>query len=345
MLFMLSKEDETERHGLKSVPLSTLADAGWSEKDLENILAERIDLVLREDHLMVISQERHWQEEADILAVDEKGTLYIFELKRWESDKSNLLQVIRYGQIFGQYSYESLQHLFRKYVGDPERDLAKDHRQHFELGEEGLPKREFNNAQQFIVVTAGIDVKTLDAITYWRQKGLPLMALTYHVYKHGENFFLEFHSYSPQPEDYIGLLSHDFIVNTNVTYMKNAYEDMLSQGKASAYYSRKSTVDKIQRGDRVFLYHTGVGVCGMGRATDNVQSCAYEADEGEEHYVPLKMEIKVDPIQQPKKCVSAWEINQALGTSHRFRLTAFSIDKEMGDKIEELFKQKYYGEV
>src|SRR6202011_2111772 len=105
MLFRLQLKPEA---GLKEVPLSSLDQAGFKEKDLEDILAKRLELVLQEDQLLVISQERKWQEEADILALDESGTLYIFEIKRWQSDKSNLLQVIRYGQIFGHYDYGAI---------------------------------------------------------------------------------------------------------------------------------------------------------------------------------------------------------------------------------------------
>ena len=55
---------------------------------------------------MTIFTERKGKEEPDILALDKNGDLYIFELKRWGSDQENLLQVLRYGQLFaGVYCY------------------------------------------------------------------------------------------------------------------------------------------------------------------------------------------------------------------------------------------------
>lgn len=341
MLFALSKEPETQRNVLEKIYLSTLEEAKWHEEDIENILVERIDLLVNQDQLMVIFKERRRQEEADILALDKNGVLYIFELKRWESDRSNLLQVMRYGQIFGQYSYEALERLFRKHTDEPEANLAQEHAGLFEI--EALEHSKFNNSQKFIIVTAGIDVKTIEAISYWQEKSVPLSALTYHIYKHGDDFFLDFHSYSPQPDDYAGLLSHNYIVNTNVTRKEKVYRDMLSQGKASAYYGRKNAVDRIQKGDCVFLYHVGVGVCAMGKAIENVQSCAYEGDEGEERYVPLKFQFKADPVQDPNKCVHSGEINQACGTSHKFRNPVMWISQKMADKIEELLKLKHAG--
>jgi len=343
MLYHITKKNAaSDAAKLQPVSLSDLSVAGWKEKDLENVLAKRIDYVIRGDQLMVIFQERQFQEEADILAVDEDGTLYIFELKRWQSDQSTLLQVIRYGQIFGQYRYEDLERLFQKYIEDPQAILAEYHARYFEFDIGGsLPLSDFNRKQQFVVVTAGVDTQTLDAIRYWRQNNLPISALTYHVYEFGGEFLIEFHSYSPDSDDYAALLESNFVVNTNVTYRKDAYLDMLSQNKAAAYYDRKTAVDGIRKSDRVFLYHTGVGVCAMGRAIDRFEEVDYRNDRGEEHFVRLKMEYKADPLTEPHKCVRAAEINKAVSGSYRFRQTAFGITSEMADEIERLLKSKH----
>jgi hypothetical protein len=343
MLYHITKKQEnSDTASFDPVPLSKLAKAGWKEKDLENVLAKRIEYVVRGDQLMVIFQERRFQEEADILAVDEEGTLYIFELKRWAADQSNLLQVIRYGQIFGQYKYEELQELFRKYIHDTHASLREHHARHFEFDAgHALPLSDFNKRQQFVVVTAGVDIQTLEAIRYWRRHNLPISALTYHVYEYQGEFFIEFHSFSPDPDDYAALLTNNFVVNTNVTYRKEAYLDMLSEDKAAAYYSRKTAVDGIKTGDRVFLYHTGVGVCAMGRAKDHAQPKDYGGDPGEEHFVALKMEYKADPVHEPLKCVRASEINKAVSGSYRFRQTAFAITVEMAEEIERLLKEKH----
>lgn len=341
MLFWLSHKERTGTAEIGPVLLSTLEKAGWLEKDLENVLSARIPDVLRENQLMVIFQERRRQEEPDILALDISGELYIFELKRSEGEESNLLQVIRYGQIFGQYPYRDLERLFRNHIKDPGANLADRHKDYFELDGK-LPDADFNQRQQFVVVTAGIDVKTLEAIQYWKRYGLPLQSITYHVYQLGDKFLLDFNAYSPTPDDYIGLVSRDYVVNTNVAYMPTAYLQMLEGNKASAYYERKTAVDGINKDDRVFLYHSGVGIAGIGRATNGFQVCAYGEDVDEEHYVPLKLDIKADPVKTPERCVSASELNEELGTSHRFRQTVFRIDKEQADLVEKLLRQKNF---
>jgi EVE domain len=339
MLFWLSHKDRTGIAEIGPVLLSTLGKAGWLEKDLENVLSHRIPDILRADQLMVVFQERKRQEEPDILALDISGNLHIFELKRSEGEKSNLLQVIRYGQIFGQYPYPDLERLFRNYIKDPLADLAARHKDYFELPEK-LSVDKFNQRQQFVIITAGIDLKTLEAIRYWNNYGLPLQSITYHVYQLGDKFFLDFNAYSPNPDDYIDLVSRDYVVNTNKAYIPAAYREMLEGNKASAYGDRKTTVDSINKDDRVFLYHSGVGITAVGRATGGVQVCAYDGDPDEEHYIPLRLDLKVDPVKEPEKCLRASEINEMLGKSHRFRQTVFKIDKEQADMVEAQFKQK-----
>jgi hypothetical protein len=144
----------------------------------------------------------------------------------------------------------------------------------------------------------------------------------------------------PSSDDYIGLVSRDYVVNTNKAYIPTAYLEMLEGNKASAYGDRKTAVDSINKDDRVFLYHSGVGITAAGRATGGMQVCAYDGVPDEEHYIPLKLELKVDPVREPERCLSASEINEVLGTSHRFRQTVFKMDKEQADMVEMQFRQK-----
>lgn len=112
MLFYLNNKKRTD---ITPATHKTFESIGWKEVDLENLIAKNMAKLIPQNQLMVLFQERQWQEEADIYALDKKGDLYIFELKRWESQKEHILQVLRYGQIYGQYSYEQLQEMLQKY--------------------------------------------------------------------------------------------------------------------------------------------------------------------------------------------------------------------------------------
>ena len=111
MLYKLEREN-SERSN--KVEIRDSAYFGLKERDIENFLRSRLAEIVSEDHLMLIGQERSLQEEADLLALDKKGDLYIFELKRLESNSENILQVMRYGQIFGRYAYHELEGLARR---------------------------------------------------------------------------------------------------------------------------------------------------------------------------------------------------------------------------------------
>ena len=97
---MLYKLNRDEIESSARIDVKTPADFDLKEKDIENFLRSRLDEVVSEDHLMLIGQERAMQEEADLLALDKDGKLYIFELKRWQSNQENILQVLRYGADF-----------------------------------------------------------------------------------------------------------------------------------------------------------------------------------------------------------------------------------------------------
>ena len=111
MLYKLNIEkiESSSRMKIKSP-----AQFNVKEKDIEDFLKSRLNEVVSEDQLMLIGQERSWQEQPDLLAFDKNGQLYIFELKRWESEKENILQVMRYAQIFGRCTYVELQDLARR---------------------------------------------------------------------------------------------------------------------------------------------------------------------------------------------------------------------------------------
>lgn len=145
MLYKLNQFRNKEKY--TKVKRVTLADIGWKEKDLENLISKNIQDFISSNDLMPIFTERVRQEEPDILALDGNGDLYIFELKRWSGKQENLLQVLRYGQLFGKSTYEELNSLYIKYQHNPEAKLLDDHSLYFGksqndlIGEEDFNKK------------------------------------------------------------------------------------------------------------------------------------------------------------------------------------------------------------
>lgn len=334
---MLFKLDQTNKDYLRGVKTVTLAQIGWEEKDLENIISKNLPLFIPENQLMVIFQERRRQEEADIFALDKNGMLFIFELKRWKSSQENLLQVLRYGQRFGQYDYDALQEMIRTYHKNPSLNLAETHFNYFkEVISKKLEEDRFNFDQHFVVITNGIDLETLNAVQYWKNKGLKIDCLPYKVYKEDDSFVLEFKSFNPQNEIIIEEETNIFVVNTNIAYSKTNYKDMLTKNRAAAYGDKRFGIERIKNGDLVLLYHSGTGIVAIGKAKGKVQ----KDEKNEEYWISVVFSWKIDPDLERNRAIHAWEINSKLNTTYAFRNTVFSISQEIYDIIINIAQNK-----
>jgi hypothetical protein len=130
-----------------------LQEFGLDERKLQDILFRSLDRLFPDDELILLMQSQHWREEPDLMAVDKNGYLYIFELKAWEAFSENLLQVLRYGQIFGTSRYTDLDAWFRKRT-DTAQSLISAHKAKFGID---IPEGNFNQKQVFVVMTNGLD--------------------------------------------------------------------------------------------------------------------------------------------------------------------------------------------
>ena len=336
---MLYRLNTAEIESSTQVVIKTPAEFGLKEEDIENFLKSRVNEIVSEDQLMLIGQERKRQEEADLLALDKDGILYIFELKRWKSEQENILQVMRYGQIFGRYTYEELEGLARRQqqlVGS----LKEKHKEYFGLNEE-LPSSDFNKDQVFVLVTNGMDKDTISAIKFWSQKGVKIECSPYRIYEIGREPYIQFDTFNPDGEVLPEENTNYFIVNTNRTYGPDAWKDMLKTSKASAYGNRKNSVRRISKDSCVFLYHTGVGVIASGVAASGYEATAYGDDENGEFYIPLKFRWALpDENQWNAKAPKPWEINKRWNSSYRFRQTVWAISQDMAGEIDSIARDK-----
>lgn len=323
MLFKIDTASET----IGIVGRVYLKDFGWDERKLQDLLFENLDRVIREDELLRIMQSRRWQEEPDIMAIDQNGDLYIFELKAWESQSPNILQVLRYGQIYGQYDYEQLNNLF-SYFSDE--SLIESHKKRFPGV--NLSEGDFNKKQHYIVLTNGIDVKTREGILYWTNQGLDIKGWIYRIYKTSSGeYYLEFNTYKTIDDPFEDIEEGYFILNTNYSNDPADDKDMIDNKKAAAYYDPwKNSIKRMQKGDKVLLYRSGTGIIARGIVSGKLKKADYRgkpSEKDEEYYVELKSFSKIaNPLP-------ASEIKSITGIDYRFMKTCFSVDRESGNRI------------
>ncbi|HEY6457809.1 MAG TPA: hypothetical protein VIY90_21245 [Steroidobacteraceae bacterium] len=307
----------------KRVAGEQLSSFGLDERGLQEILFRSLDRLLPDEELLLIAQSRRWQEEPDLLALDEKGRLFIFELKVWEARSENLLQVLRYGQLFGTYGYEDLDARFRRY-DDSGRSLAQAHAATFGVS---LAPATFNQEQVFIVMVNGLDFRTRQAIQYWRSRKLDVRPWIYRIYKGlGQEVLLEMARFAVEDNPYEDATTGSYILNTNFRNSPADHQEMLAKKKAAAYLTPwKHKIEQLSKGDTVFLYQSGTGIVAYGYASGKLEKAPAGGDlkQSDEEYF-----MKLNKFQIINLPISAAQIRQITGNSYSFRGTMFSIDAD-----------------
>lgn len=323
MLYKLNHSDN--RHEYQKVKRVALADLGWKEKDLERLMSHNIQDFISSNDLMTIFTERSRQEEPDIMALDRHGDLYIFELKRWSGQQENLLQVLRYGQLFGRSNYDDLNDMYRKYMKNPDVNLDIDFQNYFSIEE--LSRETFNQKQHFLIVTNGLDQATVESVIYWKSCGLNIDAIVYWVFEIEGEYYIEFNTYS-QIENYLEYENNCYVVNTNSKTDPKYTEDMIKEKKAAAYWPGwREKIAKLQKGDIVFLYKSGTGIVAYGKADGKLNKCECDGYEDYEYNMHL------DDFVVLKDPISAAEMKEITDCGYNFRQTLFSISQSSADKI------------
>lgn len=312
-----------------------LKDFGLDERAFQSILFDNLDRLLPDDELFLIMQSRRWREEPDLMALDSNGSLYIFELKVWESTNENLLQVLRYGQLFGSYKYEDLNRLYQSFNRGTKSLIES---MYAKFGVE-INEEDFNNNQKFIVMVNGLDIKTREAIKYWRGAGLDVRPWVYRVYNHSNSeMLLELNPFRVEDDPYEDVLQGYYILNTNYNNDPIDHDYMIQTKRAAAFFAPwKRKIDRLNKGDIVFLYRSGLGIVAFGKASGKVEKKDYHNDpnfDKEEHYMNLYNFVLIDPV------VSASEAKAVTGANIIFRQTMFGLDNNSGKNLLHYIKTR-----
>ena len=320
----------TKTHFAERKRTDRLQSFGVDERGLQDILFKSLDRLFPDDELVLLMQSRRWQEEPDLMAVDKDGHLYIFELKAWESHSENLLQVLRYGQMYGGSKYADLHELYKK-TGESSQSLKSAHLAKFDVA---LREEDFNRKQVFVVMTNGLDYRTREAIQYWRSAGIDVRPWVYRVYSgQPEEMLLEISAFRVGDNPYEDLSGGYYILNTNIRNNEEDHKDMLANGKAAAYFDPwKFKIERLKKGDVIFLYQSGVGIVAVGEADGNLQKRPYHdkpEHKDEEYFMKLR---HFEPVSPPLK---AAEIKRITEIDHRFMSVMFGLDADSGKALRQ----------
>jgi hypothetical protein len=243
------------------------------EKELEDLLAQNLwDVLFESSPLMPIFQERSWQPEADIYALNEHGDLVIFELKRANADAGAVHQALRYCEKGARHSYQKLEEMLRAYRKGKPANLQQEHQIDFDL-ERPLDQSAFNKKQHLIIVGSAGDDELILNVKYWKSKGIPLDFIPYRVYKIADEYYFEFFSL-PYDQHSNPSLAKGVIFDTNLSYDENSIWYMCEGARVAAFGGIKGIVHSFSKGDIVFLYHKGHGIVTAGEVKSEVKEDA-----------------------------------------------------------------------
>ena len=266
MLYKLTASSEIF-DGLEPVPFTDFSNFGQRERDLENLIAANILGVLFEDaRLMPIFQERSLQPEADIYALDERGDLVIFELKRGQAGDDALIQALRYSQNAGQWTYVQLEARYRQYT-EREADLLHAHKEAFSL-DKCLDARQINTRQRLVIIGSAADESLINAVDYWRRQGISIEFLPYRVYELEQGRYFEFfalpYDKHRNPAETKGVLFDTNRANDE----DDTLWDMITNNRVVAFGDAKRFVNYLNPGDTVFFSHAGAGLVAAAKVRD-----------------------------------------------------------------------------
>lgn len=257
MLYRLSSTEGTF-HKIEPVAFKDFSSFGQLEKNLEDLIAGSILEILFEDaSLIPIFQERQYQAEADVYALNREGELTIFELKRGVAGEDALHQAFRYAQDAGQWRYAQLEAKYRQY-SENDLDLRLAHQEAFGL-EHPLDAKDINSKQHLIVIGSAADETLINAVDYWRRQGVSINFLPYRVYEFGGSQYFEFfalpYDKHKNPADTKGVL-----FDTNRSWDKESIWYMMENSRVAAFGDAKRFVEYVHPGDIVFFSHKWVGL-------------------------------------------------------------------------------------
>ncbi len=326
MLFKIKKDGK----GIpQPIETSSLTEQGWKEKDLENYLRENLAHLISDD-LMVISQSRPFQPEADLLALDQNADLWFFELKKVATASDNLLQVMRYSQDAASLTVDDLDELYSNYKKGKCDSLVVDFCEHFGFDSPTAAQQwgdKIGKIHHLVVIAEGTDEETVQSVGHWQRHGLDIQLWPYRIHA-GDNiaFHLELPDLFIKGRQISKNSSGIFLLNTNRKHQPNAERFMLEKDCAFANGDKWAPkINHIGTGSKVLLYANRIGIIAVGIATAEKHNITW--DDGPGRFVKLREFRK---LKAPFKAAS---IRKIAGENYPLLQTLITLPEQAGEQI------------
>jgi hypothetical protein len=325
---MLFEMDETLK-GFKPVTGMSIVDSlGEREKDLENYLKKMIGDIIFPDYL-VFGNERSFQSEADLFAVNKDGDLVVFELKsHGKYDTGKIYQALGYAQKFSYWRYGDLNAHYKKCYKEY-KELIDAFEEHYGYK---IDTNEFNKKQKVVIISHDSSENTNAVTSYWKRNGLEIEEYFYRFYKVTEKYYFELSNELFHSQDSGGCW-----INTCSKHFNNVFLEMIKHQKAAAYGDRIGIIGEWLKNLRIFLYHNGYGIIAAGKGTATIRDRYNDDIEIDERYITLREFISGVNTETCKinQSISPLKIKELLARDFYFPNTIVTLSKSESEKLYE----------
>lgn len=203
------------------------------EIDLENLLEVNPEYFFDNTKILIIGRQvtTNLNKSIDLLGVDQLGNTVLIELKRGQTPRETLAQLIEYASFIDNLDYDQLNEIFQNYSSE-DVSLEDYHKEYYKF-ENSQEEVSWNKNTKLVIVASSITPDIKQAALYLRKKGFDV-------------FCLEFKYFVDQADN--KMISSDFVVGD---------ENFIRQKVSSSTQLPKTTKEEFlsnldNNGRRVF---------------------------------------------------------------------------------------------
>jgi hypothetical protein len=301
VLFEVERSGEKYIVSLRTITPQPVAELGLLEKDIENWIADRPNIILPNEKILVIGQSISGQSMADVLAIDEFGRLVIVEVKRSPTSRDTVAQLLGYAARMHRITYDELNAIAKSHSewsgGELEQTFAD-----FTDGAR-IPRDQLGREHRIVIVAPDSDADLKSIVSWLRHYGLPVDFVPFSIYAD--------ESATPRYLQIDGIVSDTepartsedrtwmghWIFNTNETNVPDAYERMFERGVAAiyGYPNGPKNLEGAEPNQIVLAYVNRQGLRAVGSVRDGeVRAGAGIFVDAEGNQLPGEFHLAID---------------------------------------------------
>jgi hypothetical protein len=328
MIFEIQRDGKAAPKPAKT---SSLTEEGWKEKDLENYLRENLPKLISDD-LMIINQSRPYQPEADLLALDRQGDLWIFELKKVATSSDNLLQVMRYSQNAARLTVDDLGNLYLSHNSTTSDSLVVDFCKHFCFVSPTAAQQWSDTLARnhhLVVIADGTDEEAIQAVSHWQRNGVDIQLWPYRIHGGDKNAFrFELPDLFIKGRQISRGAPGIFLVNTaRKNRPSSPLEDYMLKHECALATAEPwlFSINRVLTGSRVLLYANRAGIIAVGVATAEKRNIELTGESGRI--------VRLRDFRNLKSPFPATSIRAIAGKNYPLLQTLRRLPEDIGDKL------------